>query len=198
MKMKWAMMERNNAMACVGDGNRLAITNGTTLDPSLVTEGIALDASLIAKESIVDSNTSSKQLDESSCSGNDADAETILADSDASDTVDIRPSYDSDTTSEVHHDTFENVLQIRHKVMNNLTLFPTHVVNDNNSDIISHIPDMDPNKDNEGHDYVGNEKRHVLCASFVNHEAQKANAFLTKEIERYKEKQNHFAKDKTN
>ncbi|GJR15665.1 ribonuclease H-like domain-containing protein [Tanacetum coccineum] len=29
MKMKWAMMRRNNAMACVGDGNRLAITNGT-------------------------------------------------------------------------------------------------------------------------------------------------------------------------
>ncbi|GJT74209.1 aromatic-ring hydroxylase-like protein [Tanacetum coccineum] len=28
MKMKWAMMGRNNAMACVGDGNRLAITNG--------------------------------------------------------------------------------------------------------------------------------------------------------------------------
>ncbi|GKA23858.1 hypothetical protein Tco_0709891 [Tanacetum coccineum] len=27
MKMKWAMMGRNNAMACVGDGNRLAITN---------------------------------------------------------------------------------------------------------------------------------------------------------------------------
>ncbi|GJT09368.1 hypothetical protein Tco_0856410 [Tanacetum coccineum] len=27
MKMKWAMMGRNNAMACVSDGNRLAITN---------------------------------------------------------------------------------------------------------------------------------------------------------------------------
>ncbi|GJY96497.1 hypothetical protein Tco_0513407, partial [Tanacetum coccineum] len=27
MKTKWAMMGRNNAMACVGDGNRLAITN---------------------------------------------------------------------------------------------------------------------------------------------------------------------------
>ncbi|GJX93428.1 hypothetical protein Tco_0348014 [Tanacetum coccineum] len=27
MKMKWAMMGRNNAMACVGDGNRLSITN---------------------------------------------------------------------------------------------------------------------------------------------------------------------------
>ncbi|GJY15548.1 hypothetical protein Tco_0385970 [Tanacetum coccineum] len=27
MKMKWAMMGRNNAMACVDDGNRLAITN---------------------------------------------------------------------------------------------------------------------------------------------------------------------------
>ncbi|GJR87409.1 hypothetical protein Tco_0211420 [Tanacetum coccineum] len=27
MKMKWAMMRRNNAMASIGDGNRLAITN---------------------------------------------------------------------------------------------------------------------------------------------------------------------------
>ncbi|GKB08667.1 RNA-directed DNA polymerase, eukaryota, reverse transcriptase zinc-binding domain protein [Tanacetum coccineum] len=34
MKMKWTMMGRNNAMACVGDGNRLAITNFSNIQQS--------------------------------------------------------------------------------------------------------------------------------------------------------------------
>ncbi|GJW09714.1 hypothetical protein Tco_1575541 [Tanacetum coccineum] len=117
------------------------------MDASLVTQGTTLDPSLVTK-------------------GNDADVEKILADSDDSNTVDIKRSYDSDTTSK------------------------------NNSDIIFDIPNMDPNRDKEEHDYVGNEKQRVLSASSVNHEPQKVNAFLTKVIERYKE--NHFAKDKIN
>nr|GEV73118.1 pyruvate, phosphate dikinase regulatory protein, chloroplastic [Tanacetum cinerariifolium] len=69
---------------------------------------------------------------------------------------------------------------------------------------------MDPDRDKEEHGYVDDEKQRAFFASLinnlkcdvekstkVNHEAQQANALLTKELERYKEKEKHFAKDKT-
>ncbi|GJS76026.1 hypothetical protein Tco_0725907 [Tanacetum coccineum] len=177
------------------------VTEGTTLDASLVTKGISLDASLVAKQSTIDSTTSSEQQNESNgsrkeCSrlgnekrsydneskslGNNATyAEKILVDTVASDIeyADIGPSYDSDTVSEVHHDTFKNVFT------NGIQNYEQHeskpgiyVVNENNSNIISDIPNMDPDRD---------------C------EAQQANALLTKELERYKEKEKYFANDKT-
>ncbi|GJX95617.1 hypothetical protein Tco_0351415 [Tanacetum coccineum] len=79
--------------------------------------------------------------------------------------ADIGPSYDSDTMSE------------------------------NNSNIISDIPNMDPDRDKEEHDYVDYEKQRALFASLINNlkfdvekctkdnrEAQQANVLLTKEI----------------
>ncbi|GJW33866.1 hypothetical protein Tco_0053898 [Tanacetum coccineum] len=164
------------------------VTEGVALDASLVTEGIALDASLVAKQSIVKSNTSSEQQNECNSSRNEcsisenenrsSDNEIINSGNDAY--ADIRPSHDIDTVSE------------------------------NNSNIISDIPNMDPARDKEEHDYVDYEQQHAFFISLINNlkwdvekctkvnrEAQQANALLTKELERYKETEKHFAKDKT-
>ncbi|GKA78502.1 hypothetical protein Tco_0785039 [Tanacetum coccineum] len=168
-------------------------TNCTSLDASLVNEGITLDASLVAKQSTVDSTTLLEQQNESNSSRNEwsksgnknrsfdnessssgynaIDVENILVDTVAYDIeyVDIRPSYDSDIVFEVHHDTFENVFanEIQsHKQPGFIS--DTYVVNENNSDNISNIPDMDPNRDKEEHDYVDYEQQHALFASLIN------------------------------
>ncbi|GJV68330.1 hypothetical protein Tco_1483839 [Tanacetum coccineum] len=105
-------------------------------------------------------------------SGNDADS-------------DIRPSNDSDTILEVHHDMFENMFV--HGIQNHeqpKSIPNTYVVNENNYNVISDIPNMDPDKGKEEHDDV-------------NREAQQMNALLTNKLERYKEKEKYFAKETT-
>nr|GEV17037.1 hypothetical protein [Tanacetum cinerariifolium] len=170
-------------------------TDGVALDASLVTEGITLDAGLVVKQSTFESNTSLEQLDkssslgngnrsldnESNSSGNYLDAKKRLVDTTTSDIENdnIGPSYDSDTRSEVNHDMFENV--VAYGIQNHEQLEPipdTYVVNENNSDIISDIPNMGPDRGNEEHD-------------------DQANALLTNELERFKEKEKYFAKDET-
>nr|GEY05329.1 reverse transcriptase zinc-binding domain-containing protein [Tanacetum cinerariifolium] len=194
-------------------------TDSTPLDTSSVTEGISLDDNLVAKENTYDSVRLSKQLDEScslknecSRSGNEnkiSDNESSSSGNDVD--ANIGPSYDSDTVLEVHHDIFENMFV--HGIQNHEqpeSIPNTYVVNENNRSIISDIPNMDPNRDKEEHDYVDHEQQHAFFASLinnlkcdatkcnkVNHEAQQANALLTNELERYKEKEKHFAKDKT-
>ncbi|GJW26428.1 hypothetical protein Tco_0040239 [Tanacetum coccineum] len=195
------------------------VTECAAFEASLITKVIALDFSLVAKQSTIDSSTSSEQQNEcnnsrnecsilgnennsfknkSSSSGNDVDA-------------DIGPSYDSDTVSEVHHDIFENMLV--HGIQNHeqpKSILDTYVLNGNNSNIIFDIPNMDPNRDKEEHDYVDYEQQRAFFASLinnlkcdvekctkVNHEARQANALLKKEHEIYKEKEKHFAKDKS-
>ncbi|GJT62446.1 hypothetical protein Tco_1005979 [Tanacetum coccineum] len=159
-------------------------------------------------------NENKSSDNESSSSGyNVTDAKKILVDTVASDieNADIGPSYNINTVSEVHHDMFENMFV--HGIQNHErseSIPKTYVVNENNSNIIFDIPNMDPNRDMEEHDYVDYEKQRAFFASLinnlkcdvekctkVNHEAQQANALLTKELERYKEKEKHFAKDKT-
>ncbi|GJV38016.1 hypothetical protein Tco_1410493 [Tanacetum coccineum] len=143
----------------------------------------------------------SSEKESSSSEGNDANA-------------DISPSYDSDTVTEVPHsnnNTFENVFA--HGIQNHEqpeSIPDTYVVSKNNSNIISDIPNMDPDRDKEEHDYVAYEKQCAFFASLINNlkydfekcnkvnrEAQQANALLTNELERYKEKEKHFKKDKT-
>nr|GFB87888.1 hypothetical protein [Tanacetum cinerariifolium] len=107
---------------------------------SLVTEGTILDAK---NENISYDNESSSLGD------NATNAEKILVDTVASDIeyADIRPSYDSDSVSKVHHDTFENVFA--HGIQNYEqpeSIPDTYVVNENNGKIISDIPNMDPNR----------------------------------------------------
>ncbi|GJR68134.1 hypothetical protein Tco_0014199 [Tanacetum coccineum] len=146
------------------------VTKGVELDASLVTKGITMDDNLVAKESTDDSITLSEQLDESISSGNETDAEKTLVDTVASDIEndDIEPSYNSDTMSEVHHDTFENVIanEIQsHEQPDSIS--DTYVVNENNSDIISDIPNMNPDRGKEEHDYVAYEHQLVFFASLI-------------------------------
>ncbi|GJT95557.1 hypothetical protein Tco_1091075 [Tanacetum coccineum] len=125
-------------------------------DASFVIEGIAIDDNLVPKESTDDSITSLEQLDESSISRNNADA-------------DIGPSYDSDTVFKVHHDIFENMFV--HGIQNHEhheSIPDTYVVNKNNSNIIYDIPNMDPDRNKEEHDYVDNEKQRAFFASLIN------------------------------
>ncbi|GJU73864.1 hypothetical protein Tco_1265269 [Tanacetum coccineum] len=63
------------------------------------------------------------------------------------------------------------------------TSYDNDTVSKNNSDITLDIPNMDPDRGKEEHD--------------VNSEAQQANALLKNELEKYKEKEIHFAKDNT-
>ncbi|GKF66971.1 hypothetical protein Tco_0193488, partial [Tanacetum coccineum] len=81
--------------------------------------------------------------------------------------VDIGPSYDSDTLTEVpysNNDTFENVFA--HEIKNHeqpKSIPDTYVVNENNSNIISDIPNMDPDRYKEEHDYIDYEQQHAVC-----------------------------------
>nr|GEW48271.1 hypothetical protein [Tanacetum cinerariifolium] len=169
------------------------VTGGATLEVSLVTGGATLEASLV-----IEGNENISSNNERCSSRNDADA-------------DIRSSYDSDIVSEVHHDMFENIFVYR--ILNHeqpKSISNTYVVNENNSNIISNISNMDPDRDKEEHDYLDYEQHRSFFASLinnlkcdvekdmkVNHESQQAIALLTKELERYKEKEKHFAIDKT-
>ncbi|GKA59786.1 hypothetical protein Tco_0759099 [Tanacetum coccineum] len=181
----------------------------------MVNEGIALDDGLDSEESTYD-NTSTKYQDGSSSSGYDADAERAWVDKVVSNVENaaIEPSYDNDTLTEVHHsnnDTFENMFA--HGILNHQqpeSIPNTYVVTENNSNIISDIPNMDPDRGKEEHDDVNNEQQRALFAFLVNNlrcevekctkvncEAQQANALLTKELERYKKKEKQFAKETT-
>ncbi|GJT90922.1 hypothetical protein Tco_1079767 [Tanacetum coccineum] len=125
--------------------------------------------------------------------------------------ADIGPSYDSDTVSEVHHHMFENVFA--HGIQSHEqpeSIPDTYNVNENSSNIISDIPNMDPDSNKEEHDDVAYEQQHAFLASLINNlkcdvekynkvnrEAQQANALLTNELEKYKKKEKYFAKDMT-
>ncbi|GJW19144.1 reverse transcriptase zinc-binding domain-containing protein, partial [Tanacetum coccineum] len=167
------------------------VTEGASLEACLVTEGIAMDDNLVVKESTYNSVTLSEQLDKSSSSRNGCSRsrnETRSFDNESSSLgndayADIRPSYDNDTVSEPE------------------SIPDTYVVNENNSNIISDIPNMDPDRDKEERDYVDYEQHHAFFTSLINNlkcdvekctevnrEAQQVNALLTNELERYKEK----------
>ncbi|GJY42561.1 ribonuclease H-like domain-containing protein [Tanacetum coccineum] len=184
------------------------------LSACLVDEVKVMDDSLVAKESINDSVTSLEQLDESTSSRNEcsksgnekkgSNHESISSRNDVDD--DIRLSYDNDTMSEVYHDMFENVSA--HGIQNHeqpKSISDTYMVNENNSNIISDIPNMDPDRHKEEHDYVDYEQHRAFFAfsiynlkcdvekcNEVNREAQQVNALLTNKLERYKEKEKNI------
>ncbi|GJX20707.1 hypothetical protein Tco_0223384 [Tanacetum coccineum] len=208
------------------------ITKGETLEACLVNEGIAVNDNTGVTESsqtesensssatpfskLEDENRSSdkdssslmnecsrpgnenRSFDhESTSSGNDADADT-------------GPSFDSDTVTEVPHssnDTFENMFA--HGIQSHKqpeSISDTYEVNENTNNIISDIPNMDPDRNKEEHDDVDYEHQRAFFASLINNlkcdvekcnevncKAQQANDLLTNELERYKEKEKHFA-----
>nr|GEY33970.1 hypothetical protein [Tanacetum cinerariifolium] len=180
------MKARCRHKSLVIEGARLEanlVTDGVALEESLVTEGITLDASLVAKESTDDYVSSLEQLDESSSLWNNTYAKKKLVDMVASDIeyADIEPSFDSDTVSEVHHDTFENVFA--NEIQNRGKEEQDHVDYEQQHDLFASL--------------INNLKCDVEKYNKVNREAKQANALLTNEIERYKEKEKHFAKEKT-
>ncbi|GJT01425.1 zinc knuckle CX2CX4HX4C containing protein [Tanacetum coccineum] len=129
------------------------VTKGATLEANLVTNGITLDASLVAKQSTVDSRTG-------------ADAE-------------IRPLYDSNIVSEVHHDLFENLFV--HGIQNHEqpeSIPDTYVVNEKNINIISDISNMDPDRDKGEHDYVDDEQLLAYFPALINN--------LKSDVEKFK------------
>ncbi|GKA59676.1 hypothetical protein Tco_0758989 [Tanacetum coccineum] len=134
-----------------------SVIEGAAKEVCLVTEGATLEASLVneddnsvAMESTDDFVTSLEQLNESSSSWNDVDAE-------------------KNTLSEVNHDMFENVFGYGTQNHEQPEYIPdTYVVNKNNSDIKSDIPNMDPNRDKEEHDYTDHEQQRAFFASLIN------------------------------
>ncbi|GJS78602.1 hypothetical protein Tco_0728483 [Tanacetum coccineum] len=160
---------------------------------SLITKGAAIEACLVTK-----GNENKSSDHESTSSRIDADA-------------DIGSSNDSNILLEVYHDLFKNMFAYviqSHEQPESIS--DTYEVNENNSNIIFDIPNMDPDKNKEEHDYVDYEQHHALFASLINNlkcdlekcnevnrEAQQANALLTNELKRYKKKEKHFVKDMT-
>ncbi|GKA12051.1 hypothetical protein Tco_0691597 [Tanacetum coccineum] len=147
------------------------VTNDAELEACLVTGGIELDDSLVAKKSTDDSVTSSEQLNESNSSHNESNNsrneirsyDNEISSLDGNDVdADTGHSYDSNTVTDVpysNNDTFENVFA--HGIQNHEQpeSFPdTYVVNENNSNIISNIPNMDKDRVKEEHDCVAYEQ----------------------------------------
>nr|GEZ80072.1 hypothetical protein [Tanacetum cinerariifolium] len=88
--------------------------------------------------------------------GNDADA-------------DIGSSNDGITVFGVYHNLFKNMFS--HGIQNHKQLeyiLDTYVVNENNSNIVFDIPNMDLDRNKEEHDYVEYEKHRAFFASLIN------------------------------
>ncbi|GKF65660.1 hypothetical protein Tco_0192177, partial [Tanacetum coccineum] len=105
----------------------------------------------------------SSEKESSSSEGNDVNAD--ISPSYDIDHADIGPSYDNDIVSEVLHDTFENVFA--HGIQNHKkpeSIPNTYVVNENNSNIIFDIPNMDPDRGKEEHHDVYYEQQRALFA----------------------------------
>ncbi|GKC88909.1 hypothetical protein Tco_1149558, partial [Tanacetum coccineum] len=161
------------------------VTEGIVMEACLVTEGATLEACLVNEGIGVNDNTGvmeSSGTDRSRIENRSSDHESTSSRNDTD--ADIGPSYDSDTVTEVPHssnNTFENVFAHR---------------------IQSHEqPESIPDTYKQQHDFfdslINNLKCDVEKCNEVNREAQQANALLTKELDRYKGKEKHFAKDTT-
>ncbi|GJS87446.1 hypothetical protein Tco_0770082 [Tanacetum coccineum] len=139
------------------------VSEGAALEVCLVTDGIEMDVILVAKQSTVDSSTPSEQHNECNSSRNECnrsgnenrsfDNESSSSRNDAD--ADTGPSNDSDTVSEVYHDIFENVFSYGIQTHEQPeSILDTYVVNENNTNIISDIPNTDPDRGKEEHDDV--------------------------------------------
>ncbi|GJZ16170.1 hypothetical protein Tco_0551847 [Tanacetum coccineum] len=194
------------------------VTEGAALEACLVNEGIAVnDNTGVTKSSRTESENSSlatpfsisedenissdkdsnSSMNKCSRSGNEnksCNHEGTSSRIDAD--VDIGPLYDSDTMPEVpysNNDTFENVFTHGIQSHEQLESIPdTYEVNENNSNIIFDIPNIDPDRDKEEHDDVDYEQQRAFFASLINNlkcdvekcnkanrKARQANALLT-------------------
>ncbi|GJS58585.1 hypothetical protein Tco_0653369 [Tanacetum coccineum] len=102
--------------------------------------------------------------------------------------ADIGSSNNSNTLLEVYNDLFKNMFAYgiqSHEQPESIS--DTYEVNENNSNIISNIPNMDPDRNKEEHDYVDYEQHRALFASLINN--------LKYDVEKSCEKDKTFAKE---
>nr|GFD21706.1 hypothetical protein [Tanacetum cinerariifolium] len=165
------------------------------MEAGLVTEGATLEASLVNEEQLDESSSSETTFSKSKNKNRSPDKESSI--SEENDVyANIEPSYDSDTETKVPHSnnyTFENVFAHGIQIHEQPESIPdTYEVNENTINIISNIPNIDPDRDKEEHDDVTYEEQRSFFASLINNlkcvvekydkvnrEAQQANAVLT-------------------
>ncbi|GKA27018.1 hypothetical protein Tco_0713186, partial [Tanacetum coccineum] len=133
------------------------LQESATLEACLVNKGIAVNDNMGVMESsgIKSENSSSETSFSRSVDENRSfDIESSSSEGNHAD-VDIGSSNDSDSVLRVYHDLFKNMFA--HGIQNHKQLesIPdTYVVNENNRNIISDIPNMDPDRNKEEHNYV--------------------------------------------
>nr|GEV79575.1 hypothetical protein [Tanacetum cinerariifolium] len=155
------------------------ITESTTLEANLSTDDIALDASLITEGAVMEACLFIEGVRLEACLVNEVDQGmktevlTMKAPVQGNDAdADIGPSYDSDTMTEVPYssnDTFQNVFA--HGIQSHEqheSIPDTYEVNENNSNIISDIPNMNPDRNKEEHGDVDYEQQRAFFAFLIN------------------------------
>nr|GEU49194.1 reverse transcriptase zinc-binding domain-containing protein [Tanacetum cinerariifolium] len=175
------------------------ITEGAAIEACLVTEGASLEACLVNEGITVNDNMGFMKCSRTELENNSSvtpfsrsEDENRSSDKDSSSLVNECSSLGIDADADIRSSNDSNTLL---------------GANENYSNIIFDILDMDPNRDKE-HDAFDYEKQRAFFASLINNlkcnvekcnevnrEAQQANALLTNELERYKKKEKHFAKD---
>nr|GEX16007.1 hypothetical protein [Tanacetum cinerariifolium] len=129
------------------------VTEGVVLEESLVTKGISLDASFVVKQS------TSEQHNESNSSRNKC-----------STSANENRSYDNESSSSGDkQQMLKRYSLIRLLLTLSMPISDLHmIVTQYLSTIIFDIPNMDPDRGNEEHDYVDYEKQHGIFASLIN------------------------------
>ncbi|GKC91373.1 hypothetical protein Tco_1152022 [Tanacetum coccineum] len=157
------------------DGLEMKIDNSTLHDSECHMKKREVHAIKKIEKRVNESKMQKQEgMDGSSSSGYDVDAERARVDKVVCNIENavVGPSYDNDTLTEVHdsnNDKFENVfaLGIQNHEQPESILY-TYVVNENNSNIISNKPNMDPDRGKEEHNDVDNEQERALFVSLVN------------------------------
>ncbi|GKC32075.1 hypothetical protein Tco_1039369 [Tanacetum coccineum] len=147
------------------------VTEGATLEACLVNEGIAVNDNTSVTESSgtkSENSSSATPFSRSEDENRSSDKESSSSGGNHAD-ADIGSSNDSDSVLGVYHDLFKNMFA--HGIQNHKqpkSIPDTYVVNENNSNINSDIPNMDPDINKEEYDYVNYEQQHAFFASFIN------------------------------
>ncbi|GJT05808.1 hypothetical protein Tco_0840270 [Tanacetum coccineum] len=186
------------------------VTKDATLEACLVTERITMDDNLVVKESTVDS-TSLEQLDECNYSMEKIDMVSSCFDSKEQHmqlqaSLVIMKSSGTESENNSSESTFsrsENENRSSDKESSssegndaNADISPSYNsdnVTENNSNIIFYIPNMDPDRDKEEHDYVAYEQQCAFFASLINnlkYDVEKSNKVNREALKNELEKKN--------
>ncbi|GKE07971.1 hypothetical protein Tco_1411522 [Tanacetum coccineum] len=167
------------------------VTEDATLEACFVTERITMDDNLVVKESTVDS-TSSEQLDE--CNNSMEKIDTVSSCFDSKEqhmqlqpiqaleaSLVVMKSSGTESENNSSESTFsrsknENRSSDKESSSSkgndaDADISPSYNsdnVTENNSNIIFYIPNMDPDRDKEEHDYVAYEQQCAFFASLIN------------------------------